>query len=106
MSSVKPWRGEAVFFFVVAQASCFFLGGTAMALLHKGGVAGFKGDNDFGNILVGTASFQGATWILMIIFFRLHGMRLSEGLGLRNKHLLRSLALAFVVTAVVFFVAG
>jgi membrane protease YdiL (CAAX protease family) len=106
MLSVKPWRGEVVFFFLVAQSFCFLLGGTAMALLHKGGVTGFKGDNDFGNILVGTASFQGATWILMIIFFRLHGMRLSEGLGLRNKHLLSSLALAFVVTAVVFFVAG
>jgi membrane protease YdiL (CAAX protease family) len=104
MSSVKPWRGEAVFFFVVAQASCFFLGGTAMALLHKGGVAGFKGDNDFGNILLGTLSFQGATWILMIIFFWLHGMRLSEGLGLRKRNLLRSLALAFAVTVVALIV--
>jgi membrane protease YdiL (CAAX protease family) len=105
MLSVKPWRGEAVFFFVVAQAFCFFLGGTAIAVLHKAGVAGFKGDNDFGNILLGTASFQGATWILMVIFFRLHGMRLSEGLGLRNNNLLRSLALALAVIIVVLPIA-
>jgi membrane protease YdiL (CAAX protease family) len=105
MLSGKPWRADAVFFFVAAQALCFLSGGMAMALLHKHGVAGFKGDNDFGNILLGTVSLQGATWILMVIFFRLHGIRLGEGLGLWNKNLLRSLALAFGVIILVLPIA-
>jgi membrane protease YdiL (CAAX protease family) len=100
MSSVKPWRAEAVVFFLAAQLLCFFLGGTAMAILHKGGIAGFKNDDDFGNILLGTLSFQGATWMLMFIFFWLHGLRLSEGLGLWNRHLLRSLVLALCLIIV------
>jgi membrane protease YdiL (CAAX protease family) len=104
MLSVKPWRVDAVLFFIVAQVAVVFFGAVAMGLLQKIGVAGFKGDNDFGNILIGTITFQGATWILMVIFFRQHGMRLSEGLGLRHKNLLRSLALAFVVTIVVLLI--
>jgi membrane protease YdiL (CAAX protease family) len=105
MLSVKPWRAEAVLFFIAAQTAFFFLGAVAMGLLQKLGVAGFKGDNDFGTILLGTITFQGATWFLMAIFFRLHGMRWSEGLGLRNKSLLRSLALAFLVIVVILPVA-
>lgn len=98
MLSVKPWRADAVFFFVVAQVAFVLLGGVLMGLLQKIGVAGFKGDNDFGTILIGTMTFQGATWFLMFIFFRRHDVRLAEGLGLRNRNLLRSLALAAVVT--------
>jgi membrane protease YdiL (CAAX protease family) len=105
MLSEKPWRAEAVFIFILAQAVCFLLGGTTMALLHKAGVAGFKGDNDFGNILLGTLSLQGTTCILMVLFFKLHGVRVSEGLGLRNKNLLRSLLLALVVIVVVLPIA-
>jgi membrane protease YdiL (CAAX protease family) len=105
MLSVKPWRTEAVIFFALAQVSFVLLGALAIGLLQKIGVSGFKGDNDFGNILLGTVTFQGATWILMAIFFRLHGMGLSEGLGLKKKNLLRSLALALVVFLLVLPVA-
>jgi membrane protease YdiL (CAAX protease family) len=105
MLSVKPWRTEAVFFLVAAQVFFVLLGGLAMGLLHKVGVAGFKGDNDFGIILIGTLSFQGTTWVLMVLFFRLNSVSLSEGLGLANKNLLRSLLLAFGVTAFILPVA-
>ena len=105
MLSVKPWRADAVFFFVIAQVAFVFLGAMTLGVLQKIGLTGFKHDDDLGTLLIGTMSFQGATWILMAIFFRLHGIRLSEGLGLRNKNLLRSLALAFVVFIVILPVA-
>lgn len=105
MLSVKPWRADAVFFFVIAQVAFVFFGAITIGILQKIGVPGFKDDNGLGNVLIGTMSFQGATWILMVIFFRLHDMRLSEGLGFRNKNWLRSLMLAVVVIIVVLPIA-
>lgn len=105
MLSVKPWRPDAVVLFVLAQAMCILLGGIAIGLLQRAGVHGFKSLDDFGYLLVATISFQGATWILMIIFFRMHGMRLLEGLGLERGNLLRSLKLAAGLTVVVLVVA-
>ena len=69
MLSAKPWRTDAVFFFLGVQACCFFFGSVAIALLQKAGVAGFKGMSDPGCILLGTLCMQGATWVLMGIFF-------------------------------------
>ncbi|HEX3627447.1 MAG TPA: CPBP family intramembrane glutamic endopeptidase [Verrucomicrobiae bacterium] len=88
MSSAKSWRAEAVFFFVTAQAFCYFLGAIAITLLNKAHVTGFKDlDQGFGPILVGTLCFQGATWILIPIFFGLQGIRVWDGLGLTAKTL-------------------
>ncbi|HEV2318187.1 MAG TPA: type II CAAX endopeptidase family protein [Verrucomicrobiae bacterium] len=90
MSSAKSWRAEAVFFFLAAQALCFFLGSAIIALLHKTHVNGFKDLDGFGPILVATLSFQGATWPLMGLFFWMQNIRWRDGLGLTKK----SLALA------------
>lgn len=76
-----------------------------MALLHKVGVPGFRGLDGPGNVLIGTLSFQGATWVLMGIFFHQHGMRWRDGLGFTRGNLLRALLLAVSTTALVFFVA-
>lgn len=104
MLSVKPWRTEAVFLFLAAQAFCILSGCVAMGLLQTAGVTGFKGLNDTGNILLSTLSFQGATWILMVLFFRYHHVGLSEGLGF-NKKLPLSLLLAVCATIVVLPIA-
>ena len=101
MLSAKPWRAEAVCFFIAAQFLCFFLGATAIGLLQKVGVTGFKNDNDFGCILLMTLSFQGATWILMAIFFRMHDLSWGEGIGLKNGNLRSALLLALAMFIVV-----
>ncbi len=105
MLSAKPWRTEAVFFFLVAQMLCLFLGAIGIALLQKAGVAGFKNSDDMGCILLGTLSFQGVTWVLMYIFFRLHGISWHDALGLNKKKLLSTLLLAIGTLIVILPVA-
>src|SRR5208283_4500943 len=65
MLSKKPWQPELALLFCGAQLLCFSAGILAAALLHKAGLHGFMHDEDFGNILVATLSFQGATWGLI-----------------------------------------
>jgi membrane protease YdiL (CAAX protease family) len=105
MLSAKPWRTEAVIFFIMAQALCFLTGGLAIGLLQKAGVTGFKSMDDSGCILVGTLCFQGATWILMAFFFHFHHVDWREELGLKNKNLLRSLLLTVALVIVILPVA-
>ncbi|HUE37067.1 MAG TPA: CPBP family intramembrane glutamic endopeptidase [Candidatus Acidoferrum sp.] len=64
-------------------------------------MTGFKNDNDFGCILLMTLSFQGATWILMAIFFRMHDLSWGEGIGLKNGNLRSALLLALAMFIVV-----
>jgi membrane protease YdiL (CAAX protease family) len=105
MLSAKPWRTEAVCFFIAAQILCLCLGAIAVGLLQKAGAHGFKNDDDFGRILLMTLSFQGATWILMGIFFRVHDLSWPEGIGLKKRHLLRTFLLALGVVIVILPVA-
>jgi len=101
MLSVKPWRAQAVLFFIAAQSLCVLIGGMAIDLLQKAGVSGFKSLDDFGCILVGTLSFQGATWVLMGFFLRYHHVDWREELGFKNKNLLRSLLLTLALVVVI-----
>jgi membrane protease YdiL (CAAX protease family) len=94
MLSKKPWRAEAVIQFCAVQFACLFLGVAFAGLLHKSGVAGFKQDADFGNILLATLSFQGVTWILIPIFLRQHQLHWRDAFGFEKSNLLRTLALA------------
>jgi membrane protease YdiL (CAAX protease family) len=88
MSSAKSWRAEAVFFFLAAQALCWLSGVFVITVLHNKHVSGFKDlENSFGSVLIATLSFQGVTWILMPIFFRLQDIRVRDGLGLSKKKL-------------------
>jgi membrane protease YdiL (CAAX protease family) len=100
MSSAKSWRAEAVIFFLAAQVLCFLLGSLTIAVLHKKGVSGFTDMDAFGPILIATLCFQGATWILMVFFFWIQGIRVRDGLGVTIKNILLAPLLAIV--AVVF----
>ncbi len=105
MLSVKPWRANAVLFFIAAQAFCLIFGNATLDLLQKIGVAGFKSLDDFGSLLIGTLCFQGITWVLMGFFFRYHQVDWRDALGFRNKNWLRSLLLALGVVIVILLVA-
>lgn len=105
MLSLKPWRAEAVFFFIGAQISCLIFGGATAALLHKAGVPGFRADSDFGTIFLATFCFQGATCFLMWIFFRIHDVDWRDVFGFRKPTLLRSLLLSLCTVIYVLPVA-
>jgi membrane protease YdiL (CAAX protease family) len=99
MLSEKPWRAEAVMQLCAVQIVCLCLGMVAVGLLHKFGVTGFKHDESFGNILAGTLSFQGASWLLIPFFLRQHGTDWVVAFGFRGPRLKRALlkALGFIV---------
>ncbi|HEY3763009.1 MAG TPA: type II CAAX endopeptidase family protein [Verrucomicrobiae bacterium] len=101
MLSKKPWRTEVVLFFIAAQASCLFFGVVLIGVLQKMKVTGFQSDEDFGNPLVATLSFQGATWLLLPIFLRLHGISFRDAFGLKNRHWLSSILLAVGVVIII-----
>jgi membrane protease YdiL (CAAX protease family) len=105
MLSEKPWRGEIVMQFIAFQFLCFFSGMVAIALLHKLGGGGFKEESDFGNILLATLCFQGATWILIPIFLRQHQVRWRDAFGLCGENLKGALAVAAGYVAVILPVA-
>jgi membrane protease YdiL (CAAX protease family) len=101
----KPWRGEVVMQFIALQLLCFASGIVAIGLLHKFGVAGFKQEADFGNVLLGTLCFQGATWVLIPIFLRQQHVRWRDAFGLRGKNLKRALAASVGVVAAILPIA-
>jgi membrane protease YdiL (CAAX protease family) len=94
MLAEKPWRAEAVMQFCAAQFACLCLGAFTVGLLHKLGLRGFTRDESFGNVLVGTLSFQGATWLLIWLFLRQHQMGWREAFGFRGPALKRALLTA------------
>lgn len=105
MLSAKPWRTEAVLFFIAAQIVCIGLGVIAAVLLQKAGAPGFKDDYDFGYLFIVTFSFQGMTWILMERFFWAHDLSLPEGIGLKKRRLFWTFLLALGLVIVVLPVA-
>jgi len=72
MLSQKPWRAEAVIQLVASVFACLCLGVLTAALLRQAGVAAFKSPDSFANILAATLSFQGAAWVLILIFLKQH----------------------------------
>jgi len=105
MLSEKPWRGEVVMQFIALQLLCFSSGMVAVALLHKLGIAGFKEEADFGNVLLATLCFQGATWILIPFFLRQHQVDWRDVFGSHRENLKRALAVAAGSVAVILPVA-
>jgi membrane protease YdiL (CAAX protease family) len=106
MLSKKPWRAEVVLLFCAAQAFCLFSGMTLAALLQKWGVPGFKNSDDMGNPLLATLSFQGATWILIPIFLRLHGVKFRDIFGLKKECVWPVLGLVLAVVVLALLVAA
>jgi membrane protease YdiL (CAAX protease family) len=101
MLPAKPWRLDAVFFFIAAQFLCILLGGIAIDLLHSHKVHGFQDEEGFGSVIVGTLSFQGATWILMALFFWLQETSWQDGIGFTKKKLVMAPVLAIAALALV-----
>lgn len=85
--------------FIAAQIACLCAGIVAINLLHKSGIHGFRQDESLGNIVVGTLSLQGASWLLIPLFLRQHQTGWREAFGFRGpkiKHPL-PLTLGFIV---------
>ena len=101
MSPRKPWQPELVLLFCGAQLLCFAAGILTASLLHKFGVAGFRQDDDFGNVLLATMSFQGVTWVLIPVLLRLNQIHWRDAFGLRKADFLRGLGWAMAAFAVV-----
>ncbi len=76
-----------------------------VSLLHKAGFMAFKSPDGFGTVLLGTLSFQGATWVLIYFFLRLHQVHWREVFGLRESRLPRALLTALLTALVVLPVA-
>lgn len=100
----KPWRTEAVILFIAAQFFCFFAGMIAVSFLHRFHVHGFLKEDDFGNIIIATLCFQGATCLLIPLFLRLHEVSWREAFGLDARPI-RSVLLAIVTLMIVLPVA-
>jgi membrane protease YdiL (CAAX protease family) len=105
MLSVKPWRAETVIQFCAALFFCICFGALVSGVLRHLGVSGFKELDDFGNILIGTVSFQGVTWLLALIFLKQHHIGWRNALGFRGPQLRRALLLALIVFAIILPVA-
>jgi membrane protease YdiL (CAAX protease family) len=99
MLSQKPWRGEAVIQLVAGVFACLCVGVVTAGLLHQTGVAAFKLPDSFANILVATLSFQGAAWILILLFLKQHEVRWRDAFGFCDANLKKSLLLAAGVLA-------
>jgi membrane protease YdiL (CAAX protease family) len=110
MLSEKRWRAEAVMQFCAAQIFCLCLGVVVLNLLHKLNVPGFIQDGSFGSVLLGTLSFQGASWVLILIFLRQHQTGWREAFGFRGPRLKHALLMAvgfiIVVLPVVLLLQG
>jgi membrane protease YdiL (CAAX protease family) len=94
MLSEKPWRAEFVLQFCAAQFVCLCLGVGLLGLLHKLGVRGFASDESVGSIVVGTLSFQGATWPLIFFFLRWKKINPLTALGFHGPRLKHALLVA------------
>jgi len=95
----KAWEPEAVLALVCGILSAYLLGLVSVALLHEAGVAGFKGEDSLGTVLLGTLSFQGAAVLLGTVFLKSHGTGWREVLG--GAGWKRSLGLTLLVVALV-----
>jgi membrane protease YdiL (CAAX protease family) len=94
MLSQRPWRAEAVIQLIAGVFACIFAGMIVAVILQKSGLAAFKSQDSFANILLGTLSFQGAAWILILIFLKRHEVNWRDAFGIRNANLMKSLLLA------------
>jgi len=72
MLSAKPWRRELVVLFCAGQLACFCFGVAINSLMQQAGFTAFQPPAGPGAVLLGTLTFQGATWVLIYFFLRLH----------------------------------
>lgn len=97
MLSERTWRPEAVIQFCGSLVACFCLAGMAMSLLAKTKLAAFHDEDGFGNVVLGTMSFQGVAWLLIAVFLWQHRVNWREFFGLKDPLLPFVLLVAVVV---------
>lgn len=93
--------------FIASLMMSFCFAGVASALLQNHGLAGFKNPDDFGFLLLGTLSIQGATWIIICFFLKASEVSWREAFGLNHPKLAKTMLLAagvlFLVLPVIWF---
>jgi membrane protease YdiL (CAAX protease family) len=94
MLTQKSWRAEAVIQLIAGVVAFLCVGVLLAGVLQKIGVPAFKKEDSLANILLATLSFQGATWVLILIFLKQHGANWRAAFGFRNSNLTKSLLLA------------
>ena len=94
MLSQKPWRTEAVIQLIAGVFICLCLSVTTAGVLRQAGVAAFKSPDSFAGVLLATLSFQGATWVLIFIFLKLHAVSWRDAFGFNHSNLKKPLLLA------------
>jgi len=87
MLSAKPWRAEMVLWFCAAQAVALCAGLAIIGVLQKAGFAAFQPPSGSGAVLVGTLTFQGATWMLIPLFLRQHHVNWRDVFRLHRTEL-------------------
>jgi len=87
--------------FIAGLLVCLLAGMTVAGILHKAGLPGFKDADGFGAVLIGTLSFQGAAWILIYFFLRLHQMDWRAALGLRGPQVARALLMGATLAVLI-----
>ncbi len=90
---------------VAALLAGFCLASLAEGLLQGGHIRFFQTPDSFGNLLLGTLSLQGMTWIWMFLFLKMHRMRWVDLLGFGKPGLGMGLLLALGCLPVVLMVA-
>ena len=101
MLSVKPWRPETVFQYCAAVLFCICVGVLSSAGLQQLHIRGFRQADDFGNLLLGTLTFQGVACGLTFVFWRHHNVAWRDGFGLNDPRLKQALLLALLTFLVV-----
>jgi membrane protease YdiL (CAAX protease family) len=94
MLSKKPWQPELVLMFIAALMMSFCFAAIATLLLQNRGLAGFKNPDDFGFLLLGTLSIQGATWIIIWFFLKASEVSWREAFGLNQPKLVKIILFA------------
>ena len=87
--------------FCATQLLSFVAGSLLIGFLHHLHVLGFRRDDDFGVIILGTMCFQGATWVLIPLFLRWHDRSWRDAFGIRGWNIVRSFAYAVIALVVV-----
>jgi membrane protease YdiL (CAAX protease family) len=90
MLSAKPWRVEVVILFCAAQLVSLCAGLAVIGVLQKAGFAAFQPPAGAGAVLLSTLAFQGASWVLIFIFLRLHQVNWRDAFGLHRAELNRA----------------
>lgn len=101
MLSVKPWRAVAVMLFCFVLLVGMVSGGLLSGVGQHFGITGFRQPDDFGNLVLGTLTFQGVACGLMFVFWWWHGIGWRAGFGFSGPQLQRGLWLAVRVFVLV-----